>query len=103
MSMPNASAGALRTDEDRRPAPSPRGRRTVTITGRPENRFAPPPRARAPRPNGRSARFVAVERRRPRPRAAERFGPRPDKLAMWAVMMALFLIVVTIASSHAAS
>jgi hypothetical protein len=102
MSMPNASAGALRTDEDR---PAPRARRTVTITGRPENRFAPPPRpprALAPRPNGRSARFVSVERRRPRPRAAERFGPRPDKLAMWAVLMALFLILVTVASSHAA-
>ena len=79
-----------------------RTRRTVTITGRPENRFAPPPRARAPRVQTRSGRFVTVERRRPRPRAADRLGPRPDKLAMWAVLMALFLILVTIASSHAA-
>jgi hypothetical protein len=63
-------------------------RRTVTITGRPEKRFAPPP----PR----------LEHRRPRPRATERLGPRPDRVAMWAVMMALFLIVVTAASSHAA-
>jgi hypothetical protein len=62
-------------------------RRTVIITGRPESRFAPPP----PR----------VERRRTRPRT-ERLGPRPDRVAMWAVMMALFLILVTAASSHAA-
>jgi hypothetical protein len=65
-------------------------RRTVTITGHPENRFAPPPRPRV----------VEIQRRRPRPRVAARLGPRPDKLAMWAVLMALFLILVTVASSH---
>lgn len=107
--MPHASASALRVDEDRRSAPSPRARRTVTITGRPDDRFAPPPRAiHAPaahsphRLSSRSPRFVAIERRRPRPRTAERVGPRPDKVAMWAVIMALFLILVTAASSHAA-
>jgi hypothetical protein len=63
-------------------------RRTVTITGRPEKRFAAPP----PR----------IERRRPRPRASARLGPRPDRVAMWAVMMALFLILVTVVSAHGA-
>jgi hypothetical protein len=105
--MPHASAGALQVDEDQHREPAPRGRRTVTITGRPEKRFAPPPRPVGPVPvphrlSPRSPRFVAIERRRPRPRASERLGPRPDKLAMWAVLMALFLILVTVASSHAA-
>jgi hypothetical protein len=89
-------------------------RRTVTITGRPEKRFAPPPPPRAlevlparpPRAalgaTGRTPRFVQIERRRPRARAADRLAPRPDKVAMWAVVMALFLILVTVASSHAA-
>ena len=35
-------------------------------------------------------------------RRSHRLGPRPDKVAMWAVVMALFLILVTVASSHAA-
>ena len=106
--MPHASASALRVDEDRRSAPPSRARRTVTITGRPEKRFAPPPRPLGPAPAAphrtsfRSPRFVAIERRRLRPRTADRVGPRPDKVAMWALVMALFLILVTVASSHAA-
>ena len=111
--MPNARAGALRVDDDHPPAP-PHARRTVTITGRPEKRSAPPPAPRAlevlparpPRAalgaTGRTPRFVEIERRRPRARTADRLGPRPDKVAMWAVVMALFLILVTVASSHAA-
>jgi hypothetical protein len=43
---------------------------------------------------------VEIDRRRPPRRPVERLGPRPDRVAMWAVVMALFLILVTIASSH---
>jgi hypothetical protein len=97
--MPRASASALRVDDE------PRPRRTVTITGRPEKHIAPPPRLRevpAPAvPSTRTPRLVEIERRRPRARTTERLGPRPDKLAMWAVLMALFLILVTVVSSHA--
>jgi hypothetical protein len=62
-------------------------RRTVTITGRPE-RVVP-----------RHLRLVEVERRRPPRTAVERLGPRPDRIAMWAVFMALFLIAVVLLSS----
>lgn len=61
-------------------------RRTVTITGRPE-RAVP-----------RHLRLVEVERRRPPRTAVERLGPRPDRIAMWAVFMALFLILVVVLS-----
>ncbi len=62
-------------------------RRTVTITGRPE-RAVP-----------RHLRLVEVERRRPPRSAVERLGPRPDRIAMWAVFMALFLIAVVLLSA----
>jgi hypothetical protein len=61
-------------------------RRTVTITGRPE-RVVP-----------RHLRLVEIERRRPPRTAVERLGPRPDRIAMWAVLMALFLILVVLLS-----
>jgi hypothetical protein len=96
--MPRASASALRVEDE----PSPR--RTVTITGRPEKHIAPPPRIHqvaAPAvPSVRHPRIVEIDRRRPRARTSDRLGPRPDKVAMWAVLMALFLILVTVVSSH---
>ena len=61
-------------------------RRTVQITGHPE-RVVP-----------RHLRLVEIERRRPPRTAVERLGPRPDRIAMWAVFMALFLILVVILS-----
>jgi hypothetical protein len=64
----------------------PATRRTVTITGHPD------------RPAPRHLRLVEVERRRPPRSAVERLGPRPDRLAMWAVFMALFLILVVLLS-----
>ena len=93
-----------------------RQRRTVTITGRPDrvpvpgsvDRRAggiPATRSvdRAPRGvvyafPARGPRAMDVQRRRPARSVPERLGPRPDRLAMWAVFMALFLIAVTIAS-----
>jgi hypothetical protein len=59
-------------------------RRTVQITGRPVS----------------SLRLVEVERRRPPKSAMERVGPRPDRIAMWAVLMGLFLCVVALSTAH---
>jgi hypothetical protein len=59
-------------------------RRTVQITGRPVS----------------SMRLVEVERRRPPKSAMERIGPRPDRIAMWAVLMGLFLCVVALSTAH---
>ena len=69
------------------PAPS---RRTVEITGR---TVAAPP----------LPRLVEVERRRPPRRTVERVGPRPDRVALWAVLLGFFLILVAATSSRAAT
>ncbi|MGZ4270267.1 MAG: hypothetical protein ACXVFN_12315 [Solirubrobacteraceae bacterium] len=74
-------------DAPRRPLVAPVPRRTVQITGRPGARTTP--------------RLVEIDRRRAARGPAERLGPRPDKLAMWAVMLGLFLILVAATSSHA--
>jgi hypothetical protein len=39
-------------------------------------------------------------RGRPRPRAAQRVGPRPDMIAAWAVILGVMLVVVAILSAH---
>jgi hypothetical protein len=57
------------------------GRRTVTIRGQ------------AARP---------VQRRRPTRSPYERAGSRPDRVAMWAVLLGVLLILVAATSSHAA-
>ena len=66
---------------DRRTVPE---RRTVQITGRPVS----------------SLRLVEVERRRPARSPMERLGPRPDRIAMWAVLMGVFLCVVALSTAH---
>jgi hypothetical protein len=63
------------------------GRRTVTIRGRGDERLVPG------RPRGR---------RRAPERPYERAGFRPDRVAMWAVMLGLLLVLVAATSSHAA-
>jgi hypothetical protein len=82
---------------DRGPAPATHTapgaasvRRTVRITGRPDDR-------------GRAWRPMEIERRRPARRPAERIGHRPDRIAMWAVLLGFFLILVAATSSHAAT
>ena len=111
--MPQAVARAQRAEHRR--APEPR-RRTVTITGRPDG---PPPRRpdsvvrAAPRTDSplavrpgtltaRLPRMVEVKRRRPPRSPYERLGPRPDRIAMWALLMAVALVLVAATSSHAA-
>jgi hypothetical protein len=79
---------APRIDEPSPPAPS---RRTVTITITGRGVTAPP-----------LPRLVEVERRRPARRPVERIGPRPDRIALWAVLLGFFLILVAATSSNAA-
>jgi hypothetical protein len=63
-------------------------RRTVVIRGQ----VAPPPRPY----------MSTAARRRPR-RPSERIvGARPDRAALWAVMMGVFLIVVAVMTAHGA-
>jgi len=59
-------------------------RRTVQITGRPVS----------------SLRLVEVERRRPPRTPMERLGPRPDRIAMWAVLLGLFCCIVALTTAH---
>ena len=63
-------------------------RRTIVITGR-----------GAPTPAPRTRRAEAA--RRPPRRLTERAGPNPDRIALWAVLLGLFLIVVALVSAHA--
>ena len=72
------------------PLAAPPARRTVQITGRTVSAPSLP-------------RLVEVERRRPARRPAERVGPRPDRVALWAVLLGFFLILVAATSSHAAT
>jgi hypothetical protein len=63
------------------------GRRTVEIRGRTVPAPAVP-------------RSLELDRtRRPSRRAVQRVGPRPDRLAMWALLMGLVLILVALSTS----
>jgi hypothetical protein len=73
------------------PLSAPSRRRTVEITGRTVGAPALP-------------RLVQIDRRRPARRPVERVGARPDRLALWAVILGFFLIFVAVTStSHAAT
>ncbi len=63
------------------------GRRTVTIRGQVADRYATP----------RSS-----SRRRPE-RRYERSGFRPDRAALWAVLLGVMLILAAVTSAHAAT
>ena len=88
--MHQASARALR-EEDDYTSPPPSRRRTVTVTGHPGRRAHVAPRSR---------QVVELDRRRRRRPAVEQLGPRPDRVALWALFMAVLLVVVTALSSH---
>ena len=64
-------------------------RRTVEIRGR----TAPAPVV---------PRTVEIERRRPPRRSVERVGARPDRVAMWALLMGIVLILVAVGTADAA-
>lgn len=73
-----------------RPAAAPR--RTVVIRGQ-----------GAPRAGGTELSAPSAARRRPPRRASERIaGTRPDRAALWAVMMGVFLILVAVMTAHGA-
>jgi hypothetical protein len=48
-------------------------------------------------------RLVELERRRPARRSLERLSERPDRIAMWAFLLGLFLILVAATSGNAAT
>jgi hypothetical protein len=74
---------------ERRPAPTPQ-RRTIEIRGQVDRvaGVAPVPSPGPQRVRGRMAH--------------ERVGPRPDKVALWAVLLGLLLILVAAISSPGA-
>ena len=83
--MQNAAARKLREDDypqDHRPRPELQlvegERRTVVITGHPV-----PPRRR-------------------RPAAAQQIQARPDRIALWAFLLGLFMVFVAVATANAA-
>jgi hypothetical protein len=83
----SATRRAVTEDEARpvrRTGPDGVERRTVTIQGR------------------GSERYRASAERRPSQRAHERSGFRPDRAAMWAVMLGVVMILAAATSSHAA-
>lgn len=61
------------------------GRRTVTIRGYGAERNLPWPES---------------SRRRPQRLPHERAGFKPDRVALWAVMLGVLLVLVALASSH---
>jgi hypothetical protein len=79
--------------DDAAPSPSSlpggvAGRRTVTISGRvPDHRYVTPRQS---------------SRRRPE-RRYERSGFRPDRMALWAVLLGVMLILAAVTSAHAAT
>ena len=82
---PNAPAASA-------PAPAPgdaparlTGPRTVVIRGRGAEPHTPP---------------LDISRRRAPRRAYERTGFRPDRVAMWAVLLGMLLVLVAVASGH---
>jgi hypothetical protein len=99
-------ARAATATDDVPPAP-----RSSAIAGAPASRIAPP---RNPAPalietNGRrtiTIRGRGAERNlpvtRPALRRHERPGFRPDRAALWAVLLGLFLILVAAVSAHGA-
>ena len=87
----HADATPAHAPEVPTPLRAPLRRRTVEITGRTVGAPSLP-------------RLVQIDRRRPARRAAERVGARPDRLALWAVVLGFFLIFVAVTStSHAAT
>jgi hypothetical protein len=65
----------------------PDGRRTVQISGQP---------AAAPR-----TRLRELERRRPNRRPVDRIASRPDRIALWVVILGILLVVIAATSSSA--
>ncbi len=86
------ASGAGRSAPVARRGPHPKGtpipaRRTVEIRGR----TVPAPEV--PR--------IELDRRRPPRRSVQRVNPRPDRLALWALLMGLLLILAAVGTADA--
>jgi hypothetical protein len=86
--MPAADAPARRRGDAE---PQHRERRTITIRGQ-----VAPPRGAGAAPGRAGAR------RRPPRRASERLAGSPDRAAMWAVLLGVFLILVAVVTATGA-
>ncbi len=75
------------------PAPAPRPRRTVTITGQ----ASVPHLVDVSDPHAAPRRSYDRSTRRPRS-VDQRIGPRPDRVAMWSMLMGVALVIVALAS-----
>lgn len=90
---PHVDADPVRSSAAPRRGAHPKGtaipaRRTVEIRGRTVPAPAVP-------------RSVEIERRRPPRRPIERVGARPDRIAMWALLMGIVLILVAVGTADA--
>jgi hypothetical protein len=83
----DGAAGAPRLREHSRAGAVP-ARRVVEIRGR-----------TVPAPD--VPRSIEIDRRRPPRRPIERVGSRPDRMAMWALLMGLLLILVAVGTADA--
>jgi hypothetical protein len=88
MPQPEGRRRSPESSGQRPNTPTPPGRRTVTIRGQVADR--------------RSPRLVEIERRRPPRRPRDRAMSRPDRVALWAVLLCLLLLVAAATSAHAA-
>jgi hypothetical protein len=76
----------------------PATRRTVSITGHPSE-HVPALRLVKDVPEQTDA-LAPRPRRRPPLRAVDRIGSRPDRIASWAVLLGVVLVLVTLLSTH---
>ncbi len=104
--MRNAAARALRDDEHREAVPVRRLRlvedadEPVSIHAGREAEYAP-----TYAPNGRRSVKITgqpVPPRRRRSATASRIEARPDRIALWAVLLGLFLVFMAVATANAA-
>ncbi len=95
--MQNANARSLRDEDDRAPAP----RRLHVVEEAREDEYAPTYAA-----NGRRTVKITGQpvpaRRRSSP-TATRIEARPDRIALWAVLLGLFLVFMAVATANAAT
>ena len=102
---PEATSDARRTVQIRGhvpPPPQPPQSMSVRNVAVPTQRVAPRLVTAAPVPDVRSAPLpgsVAARRRPPRPVADRIVDGSPDRLAMWAFVMAVFLVLVATLSA----
>ena len=89
--MSPEAARALRDFEDSRPVDSARPELTLLVN-----------RTDGPSEPAPERRTVVITGQRPVPRRremVERAGPRPDRIAMWAFLLGIFLVIVATVTS----